>query len=727
MVDLAELLRQAASLHRAGNWDEAQQAYRQALAQRPGDAGIRRDLAWLLFARGNRDAAFDELRRAIADGPSAAALENDLGMMLCQSGQVDEAVASFERAIKGDPNLWPAHYNLGNAYQQLRKSAPAAACYERALRHAPGDADVHLNLGVVQTDLGQLEAARASFERALQIRPDFADALINLGIVSKTEGDLERAIDYYRRALAINPASAVAHHNLGLAWRIYNDLEAAVASFEQAVRIDPDYRTAWVNLARAHEARGDATESRACFERALQLGSDDGLRIKSALTIGAMMQSAAQIDQTRQRLARELAALGRENLRVGDPVGTVGAPNFALAYQGRNERETQSQVSAMLLAAAPHLAYVAPHCAVPQARRGGERIKIGFISAHFRMHTIGKLNAGLIEHLNRAAFQVTVFRFPREEDAMSRRIAAAADECVTLAPRLAEAQSEIARRELDVLFYTDIGFDALTYYLAYARLAPVQCVTWGHPLTTGIPTLDYFVSSRDLDPPGAESHYTEKLARLGHLANYYFRPEVSPTKTRRDFGLPGEAHLYASLQSLFKFHPDDDAVFAEILRRDPRGVLVLLEGNYPSWTELLRRRLRGSIPDDFERIVFVPQQTPADFSRLLAVVDVCLDPLHFGGGDTSYQSFAVGAPVVTLPGGFLRGRITYALYRAMGVDDPIARDVDDYVARAVRLGTDSAWRETVRAKILAANHKIFESLAGVRDLEAFLIQAVNAR
>ncbi len=133
------------------------------------------------------------------------------------------------------------------------------------------------------------------------------------------------------------------------------------------------------------------------------------------------------------------------------------------------------------------------------------------------------------------------------------------------------------------------------------------------------------------------------------------------------------------------------------------------------------------MPDVCDRVQFVPTQHPRDFARLLATVDVLVDPLVFGGGDTSYQSFAVGAPVVTLASGFLRGRITYALYRQMGVEDLIATDVDDYVERAVRLANDRAWREEVRAKILASNDKIFENPAGVRDLESFLVEAVESQ
>ena len=110
-----------------------------------------------------------------------------------------------------------------------------------------------------------------------------------------------------------------------------------------------------------------------------------------------------------------------------------------------------------------------------------------------------------------------------------------------------------------------------TYYLAHARLAPVQCVTWGHPLTTGIETIDYFLSSADLEPPHADDHYTEKLVRLSHLTNYYYRPDPPAlTKSRSDFGFADEDHVYLCPQNLFKLHPENDVVFGEILRRDPR-------------------------------------------------------------------------------------------------------------------------------------------------------------
>jgi len=153
--------------------------------------------------------------------------------------------------------------------------------------------------------------------------------------------------------------------------------------------------------------------------------------------------------------------------------------------------------------------------------------------------------------------------------------------------------------------------------------------------------------------------------------------------------------------------------------------IVLIEGQQPTWAGLLRERLARTMGKASERVQFVARQPQGEFQRLLELADVILDPLHFGGGNTSYEAFSVGTPIVTLPGGFLRSRITYALYQWMGIDDCIAVSAADYVAKAVRLGTDPPWREQVRARILAESHKLYENPAGVRELEAFLLQVVT--
>jgi predicted O-linked N-acetylglucosamine transferase (SPINDLY family) len=298
---------------------------------------------------------------------------------------------------------------------------------------------------------------------------------------------------------------------------------------------------------------------------------------------------------------------------------------------------------------------------------------------------------------------------------------------VTLPPQqpLAALHERIAVERLDVLFYPDIGMHPLTYFLAFARLAPVQCVAGGHPVTTGIPTLDYFISSRDLEPADAQDHYSERLVQLENMFNYFEQPHLSgPARVCRDFGLPEDVHLYLCVQHLFKIHPDFDELAAAILRADPRGHLVLVQGHRDHWSGLLRERLGRRLGEDMARVQFLPWQPYEHYLHLLTLADVLLDTPHFNGGVTTLQALGLGSPMVTLPGAFLRGRQTYGCYQRMGVLDCIAADAKDYVRIAVRLATEPAWREQVRARIRANNQVLFENVTVVRELEQFLRQAV---
>ena len=200
---------------------------------------------------------------------------------------------------------------------------------------------------------------------------------------------------------------------------------------------------------------------------------------------------------------------------------------------------------------------------------------------------------------------------------------------------LAAAREMVAEAKPDILFFTDIGMEPFTYFLAFSRLAPVQCVTWGHPVTSGLTTLDYFISNPHMDPPGSESHYTERLVRLTRFTSHYRRPELPPAAGRDSLGLSETAHLYVCPQSLFKLHPGFDQALAGILRHDPAGEIILLEGPHREWRQALERRFAQVMPDVAARVRFLPRLPVDAFFNLVTASDVMLDPTPFCGGSGS--------------------------------------------------------------------------------------------
>ena len=254
--------------------------------------------------------------------------------------------------------------------------------------------------------------------------------------------------------------------------------------------------------------------------------------------------------------------------------------------------------------------------------------------------------------------------------------------------------------------------DPTSFALAALRLAPRQCVAWGHPVTTGLPTLDAFFSPAAMEPDDAEAHYRERLVRLPGLGTRYALPACPADASREAFGLPDGVPLLLCPQSLFKIHPDNDALFARVLAIAPRAHLVLFEGRHPSLTATYLARLDRALAavglSRAGRVHVLPQCAHDDYLRINAVCDAMLDTLRWSGGNTSLDALACGLPIVTLPGRFMRSRQSCAMLELLEVRDTIAADADDYQRIAVRLVRERAWRDDVAARITARRAALYD-------------------
>jgi predicted O-linked N-acetylglucosamine transferase (SPINDLY family) len=465
-----------------------------------------------------------------------------------------------------------------------------------------------------------------------------------------------------------------------------------------------------------HMAAGRMREAEQCYRTVQQRDPNPTTAFLLATMLPPIYASKDDLLAWRKRWVESVKALEAKKV-ILDLGQHLAVPTFTTAYQGMDDLELHRRITSL---------YKAPPDPQLPPRDAGGKIKVGFISSYFKDHTIGRLNLGLVEKLSREDFHVTVITTAAHKDEMAQAYRKAADQYVVMSPDIHATRMQIAQLSLDVLFYTDIGMEPLAYTLAFSRLAPVQCVTWGHPDTTAISTIDYFISSEDLDTPDAQSLYSEKLVRLKLPAVYYHRPEPpAKLKTRAEFGLPQDKTLYGCPQTLYKFHPEFDPILGGILRGDDDGLLILIKGQQQTMDDLLMSRFKRTISDVADRVRFLPRQDRDGFLSLNSVLDVSLDPLHFGGGNTSYEAFAFGLPIVTLPSEFLRGRITYAQYRTMGIDDCTVQYPGEYIQKAIKLGRDQAYRDSIKQKILARNSALYANENAVKGLEQFFKDAVR--
>jgi protein O-GlcNAc transferase len=709
-----------------GKAARAARHYERALALDPGNAGALNNLGGLALQTGRIDAAAEAYRRLaearadLPDGPFG------LGNALYAGGRTEDAIEAYRDALARQADHPGATLNLAQLLAENGRADEAIGLLDTALARHPDVPELHYARGAALRAAGDLAAAAAAYRAALDLRPDFLEARFNLGAALQEDGALDEAAACYERVLEIDPNHARAHNNLGTVHAERADHEAAQACYARARALDPGDPEPLVNFGNSYTEQGRTEDAADAYRAVLNLSESGGTRFRLATLLPVIPGTVEEIADARARYAEALEELAADPPPLADPLGEVGKTAFLLAYHGENDRTLQLRLAETYARACPSLLEAAPHCAGWHGP-ADKRIRIGFVSRHLRAHTIGRLMAETIRRLDRTRFHVTVFRFPQEDDALAKVIAESADAVATLPPDLAAMRRIIAEARLDVLHYPDIGMEPATYFLGFARLAPVQCAFWGHPDTTGLPGIDYFLSSAAFEAEDAEAHYSETLVRLPTTNVCYARPErPAEIPARAALGLPEDGTLYLCPQSLFKLRPEFDLVLGRILDGDPNATLGLLAGNNAHWTGLLRGRLARNLGDALARVRFIGRLPYEGFLGLLTAADVMLDTPVFCGGNTTLEGLAMGTPIVTLPSPYLRGRLSAGFYAKMGYEDLVARDEDDYVRIALALGTDPNARATARARIEDASPVLFGDERPVRELEDFLVQAVEA-
>ncbi len=729
------LLQQAREHHRAGRMDAALQAYGELTRFAPDVAEHWRMRAIVEHQAGRLDEARSSIARALALDEADAASQLVAGHVAEDLRDFDGAESRYRRAVALKPAWAPAWNALGNLLLDCGRAEEAIACFQSSVDAAPSAARSWNNLGLAQLALERLDDATRAFNQATLADPRYGLPHFNLARVFELRGSVERAVASARRAVALDPRLAEAHLFLGDLLRRQREMAGAQQSYATAAALAPSEAKARNALADLYWEIGLVEEARASF--ATVEGDHPG-NLKAALgrrlLLPAVYDGTEHLDASRRAYESGLAELveGADRFRwdrPADALSDIRWTNFYLAYQGGNDRELQAAygefVQRVLRPAVPEWLERRP-----ARRRDGNRIRVGFFSFFFFNCTAGRYFASWIHGLDPKRFEKVVYYTNPWIAEDTRAIAASADRFRHLPGRSLHVLAQhVLADELDILVYPELGMNADTFGLASLRLAPVQVAGWGHPTTTGLPSIDWFLSSREMEPEGAQSFYTERLATLPGLGTRYAVPGGEEHGTRADFGLPEDRNLYLVPQSIFKIHPDNDALIARVLERDPRGKAVMFAANHRRLTDRFVARLEPHLRERgmsvADRVVFLPYMTHGAYLRLNRLCDVMLDTLHWSGGNTSLDALACALPVVTLPGAFMRGRQSMAMLRLVGVPGLVASGLDDYVELAARLGGDAAERGACSARIASGLGELFDRDEPVRALERFIERAVE--
>jgi protein O-GlcNAc transferase len=431
-----------------------------------------------------------------------------------RAGDYRQALALVSRALSFDPTSAEAHCFRGDTYRAIGELEDAVASYRAAISLNPNYSEAFNNLGVTLAAQGRVEDALASFESALACRPGYVDAQINLGNAYLDLGRLQDAIACHEKAMAMNPDFGVACIMLGRAFQLSGRDSEALLKYQEGLAIDPNIAEGHIFLGHMLHEQGMIDDALECFDNAVKLQPDNvRARWASVMSQLALVHDAREgAEDSRGNFSDALATLDEwlDQSRVLDGANTVGMQQpFYLAYHEVNNRKLLSRYGD--LCSRLTRSWQESEGIAPLPPLADEKLlRIGIVSGQIRYHSVwSAIVKGWLQHVDVERFAFYIFHTGTGKDAETAYAETRAAYFAQAPKSMQEWVDAIVSQRLDVLIYPEIGMDPPTLKLASMRLVPVQVAAWGHPETSGLPTIDYFLSAEDFEPEIAQDKYRE--------------------------------------------------------------------------------------------------------------------------------------------------------------------------------------------------------------------------
>lgn len=745
-VNFKQIYKTAIHAHEKQQYELAEQNYQQFLQSHPNHAEAWHRLSILYYEVEKYQASVQAILKSLEIDSSIAVRHYHLGLCLENLNQLTEAMTAYQTAIKLDPSLIYAYQNLGNLIKQQGLLTEAEAILRKAIEMNPNPWVSYLNLGNILFEQTRFEDAIAIYQTALKLNPEAIEVQqnINLALAAKNnpapayytfaqqyyqQQKYHEAIDNFKRYLELKTGEVELYVKLSDCFHQLHQPQEAIKVLQAGTQVHPTsgqlHFSLILQLLRQGETEAAISQAETAFN---YLSNDYTFKILKHLIVPIIYHDFESISYYRQRFEQELQTL-IQTTRLETPTEKESAfwglsrwTNFYLAYQAHNVVESQKNYGNLVhkIMAANYPDWVKP-LALPKVE---QKIRVGYVSHYFHSYSGTLWLTGWLQFHNSDPFEIYCYYTGNYPDPITQKFRQYSDIFHHIPGNLEAVSQQILDDKLHILVYPEIGMDAPTMQMAALRLAPVQCTAWGHPVTTGLPTIDYFLSSQLMEPENAQEHYSETLVRLPNIGVAYPKPKDIPalTKKRSDFNLSEDYILYFCCQAPFKYLPQYDYIFPEIAHRVPNAKFIFLRG-----TILIPRLERaftsvGLNHEDYCIHLSIPERS--DYLMLNLLSDVFLDTFTWSGGNTSLEAIACNLPIVTCPGEFMRGRHADSFLKMLGVTDTIAKNEAEYLQIAVKLGLDSGWRKYIYERMSQRHDYLFDDKTCVQALEEFYQQVV---
>lgn len=755
-LDIAR--KEALSLVINNKQDEARKIYETLSLFLPNDAEIFRQMATLCFHTEEYFRALELQLKAISLDPNNGIYYYELGVMFEKNEDYEQAISVYSCALERDKVYADTYANLGNILVKFNQFEKAEVVYQQAIDNGVSHFGVFINYGNLLLLQDKVLEAIDIYKKAIplfyqcpDIYHNLAIALDKVGNVSETEANRGRALYYegkYDEAFEIFEKCRSLYFTDD--WDYWNEIShyyvitkrhdillekstLGVKQFPDSVRQRFYVIYALKCLLRDLEAREFAQVCVKYFEN--QPTRKFIFQLLHQSIIPAIYHSQTEIELVRRRYSNELEDLCKQS--VSDFLSEIDKSYILFALRNRNSHYLHFHACNNLndqkrygkLANSIIQFYFPDLNQFPLLRSlANRRIRLGYVC--FRSHILGFLFLEWIKRCNHSRFEVFFYDMGGGINPKSEQFDIFSDHYYRCSWDFEKVAELIRQDQLDILVFLDAVIEPRLHSLSFFRLAPVQCATWGHPVTTGSPEIDYFLGSDAMEPVNAQEHYSEQLIRLPNLGIYQ-RPITIPelSLSRLDFELSENDVIYISCQMLSKYLPRYDYLYPEIVKKVPMAKILFFnayESN--SLTDIFKKRLSKVFNEydlKFDQYcIFTPLLQYPKYLNLLKLSDAFLDTIGWSGCITTLDAISCELPIVTMPGELMRGRQSYGMLKIMGIEDMIAYTEADYIQLAIKLGNDQQFREQMREAIRQQSHKLYYDTSCIEALEQFYLNVL---
>ena len=743
-------------------YQEAADLLKRAVRLDPNEASIRYNLAKALVDSGSSEESIPHHQKAVELMPQNPEAWLNFGKALSNLARNEEALIAYDRAITINPGYTDALSNKSRALLVLGRHEDSLICYDRLISLEPGNHETWFNKSFALYTLKRHEEALQSCDRAIQLNSNYVEAFLNKGAILFVLGRYEESIQACECAIKLKMDCAEAWSNKGRAQSALKRFEEAIVSYERAIHFkpnyheawtssgltlyelrlyeeavthydhaiqcQPDYAEAWYNKGNALKELGQTNEAQVAFSKALELDPQN-LNARWAipfLSIPGLLSQEENLEPSRQEFVDKLNQLGEYLLNDASDTAheAVGSTQpFYLAYQELNNKELLSKYGQLCSRLMQN--WQQSQDLPTNQKSESEKIKIGIVSDHIRTHSVwNAIIKGWLLKIDPNQFEIHLFHLANTADDETKFAIENSSSYTSNQTSLLNWAKAILDKNVDVLIYPEIGMHPLTTQLANLRLAPIQMAAWGHPETSGLPTMDYYLSAKLFESEDSQYAYSEKLVQLPNLGCSYLRLPVTPSEVSlKEFGIDDSKPILICPGMAFKYTPQHDSVLVEIAKRLVKCSFVFFDLQ-KSWTKIIKDRLTKVFNEAGlnleDHVIFIPWQKSEDFYGLMKYADVFLDTIGFSGFNTAIQAVDCALPIVTIEGKFMRGRLASGILKRMQMSELIVQTEAEYIDLALRLVQDRQYRDQICQKMIASRDVLYDDSEPIRALEDFL-------